>query len=808
MKIEKIQLINAPLSEDYYEISRSGVYPPLNLISLATYLQYYMPSLEIEILDGDILSQEEILSRINADIVGISPKILTYKNSLEIAKAAKGKGAVVIMGGAHATALKEAILKNREYIDAIVEGDGEKAFLEIVKGMDWRRIRNLSYRENALIRTNHMEELNLNDLPIQDNGFIDLNLYFTNFNKKFLHTHFNKAISIYSRKGCSWQTKNGGCIFCRKFDSRLRVRKSELVWHEIQSLVKGYEIDFVWDVSDNFTSSKSWLKQFVGVKPKRISPNFLVYGRSDEINEEIAQLLQKLNCYEVLVGVESGDDGMLRKANKGVTVKANLNAAKILKRYGIYLYPSFVLGLPGETKITAQKTLKLGEQLVEIGNVYQLACSTLIPLPQSTSFELILNHPNLSKKYKNQDLIPVEELRQDWVKYFCKVEYEYLEEIIGKILDLVPIKSSFGLLKEPSENRVPIAISQTLKPPPEIKGLNFTLEEKKEAREHNKMLLLTVFTKMSCNFNCPYCFTAKWASEKETQKLLTLEKHEEVFREAKELGVRSVWWVGLGEPLLWKYFLEFIELISLTGLVPLVFTNGSILTEEIVKKLFDLGTSVYIKLNSFNPRTQDELVGNIKGAHSKIQIGLKHLLKAGFNKTNPSRMAIQSVITKKNLADIPKLFRWARHRNIVPFFEIIVHTRFPISQEVQDIDLTIEEMKIIFEELLKIDEKEFGYTWIPTPPYVGKQCDKYYYALTIDAYGDILSCAASQVPVGNVREKKLKELWNDPFLKKIRRMDEFIEGKCKTCEVDCTGCRAEAFALTGNVFSEYKRCWR
>lgn len=348
--------------------------------------------------------------------------------------------------------------------------------------------------------------------------------------------------------------------------------------------------------------------------------------------------------------------------------------------------------------------------------------------------------------------------------------------------------------------------NETLMPPPKIRGLDFSLREREEARSNNRMLLLTLLTHMGCNFKCPYCFTTESISHK--KRPMTLDEYEKVFLTAKNLGARSIWWVGLGEPLLYQNLWGFLQLITSLGLVPLIFTNGSLLTEEIANTLYDLGASIYIKLNSFNPQIQNELVGNIKGASMRMMEGLKHLMNAGFNETSPHRMAIQSVITKRNLGDIPELFRWARHNNIVPFFEIIVYTGFPVSKQLREIDLTVEEMKVIFEKLLEIDQKEFGHVWIPSPPYVCEQCDKYYYALTIDPYGNVLSCAASRAPVGNIRQTSLKELWDHPFLRKIRRMDEFIEGKCKTCDISCTGCRAEVFSKTGNVFGEFERCWR
>lgn len=802
----KVQLVNAPLSNEYHEISRSGCYQPLSLLAIATYLRGKLPGVDIEILDGDILPQDLILSLINADIVGISPKILTYQNSLEIAKVAKNRGALVVMGGAHATALADVILKRRDCVDAIVMGDGEETFAAIAGGRPWQNLSNIAYRENQDTVMRPIEALDLDRLPVQDNQLIDLSPYFVNFKRRFASFGFKRGIAVYSHKGCIWQAERGGCIFCRRFEHGVRVRNPMSVWEEIKSLVGEFSVDFVWDVSDSLTADRTWLREFAKTNPFRNSPSFLFYGRADQIDAEIATYLSELNCFEVLVGVESGDNGLLQKSNKGITVDQTVEAARTLNNFGIQLYPSFVLGLPGETQKTARRTFELAERLVEVGNVRQLACSTLIPLPQSPSFDLVLSHSALAEKYRYEDMLSVEKLRRDWVNFFCTVEYEHLAETMENILDLVPIGSSFGRSKASTIRPTLSASKKSLDPPPEIKGLDFTPAEKQKARERNEMLLLTVFTEMGCNLRCPYCFTRKTAPGNGVP--LNLSEYAKLFEEAKELGVRSIWWVGLGEPLMYEGWRELIRTIRSCGLIPLVFTNGTLVSPEIACTMFDLGASVYIKLNSFDPWIQDELGGNIEGTFLAVQAGLKNLIAAGFNGTDPPRMAIQSVITKKNLDDIPTLYRWARSKNIIPFFEVIMHLKFPLSEEVRELDLPVNEMKQIFEALLDTDQEEFGYTWVPSPPYVGRQCDKYYHGVTVSAYGDLVSCAASQVSVGNVREKSLRELWNDPFLRKIRHMDELIEGKCRACQIDCTGCRAEAFAFTGNVFAEYSRCWR
>lgn len=799
----KIQLVNAPLSDNYLEISRSGSYPPLNLIALSSYLKEAASHATVEILDGDILSQAEIIDKLSADIIGISPKILTHENAIEIAAAAKATGATVVMGGAHASFFCNEILNNHMSVDFVAIGDGEEALARIVNGERVKYIPNVAFRESGSVRANSTLMPDLDCYPFQDLSIINLKPYNNNFAYNFAQFGFRRAASIYSRKGCYWQERRGGCIFCRNYEQSVRMRSPKRVWEEIQKLVEDFGADFIWDVSDAVTSDAKWLEDFHETKPSSCNPSFLMYGRSDQISRRVAAALAGINCFEMLIGAESGDDQLLRRSNKGIKVEQTLKSAAILKEFGIWLYPSFILGLPGETKGSALKTLHLAETLLEKGKVYQLAASIMIPLPGSQSFNMVRNHPKLRDKYLGRDIFDIEELKKDWVTHFCYVEFGYIEEIMEKVLALTSIRSSFG---RPMKRAAINLTSRRFKEPPEILGMDFSKEEKAAAIEKERLLLLTVLTAMDCNFSCPYCFTKGWDPSKGIP--LDLSEWDNVFKEARALGAKSIWWVGVGEPLMLSSHIDFIHTIKQNGLVPLCFTNGSLLSERTAAEWFDLGASVYIKVNSFDPEIQDNLVGNINGASRKIQRGLRFLMEAGFNKTFPSRLALQSVLTRQNLKDIPNLYRWARRNNIIPFFEIIVHTNPIILESIVDIDLTKEEMKIIFEKLLEIDEKEFGYSWVPSPPYVGRQCDKYKYALTINPFGDILSCAASKVTLGNIRRKSLEELWEYPLLMDIRKIDLHIEGKCKTCRIECSGCRAEVFTKTGNIFGEFDRCWR
>jgi len=79
-------------------------------------------------------------------------------------------------------------------------------------------------------------------------------------------------------------------------------------------------------------------------------------ARSDVITEEKCVMLKKSGCVEVALGIETADDSVLKKNHKLETVGQNRTAISALKKYGIAVRAYFMVGLPGETKETLEKT--------------------------------------------------------------------------------------------------------------------------------------------------------------------------------------------------------------------------------------------------------------------------------------------------------------------------------------------------------------------------------------------------------------------------------------------------------------------
>ncbi len=440
----KLQLINPSILQGYQSSLRNGVYPPLNLAVLAGYITKYLPDIEIEILDYEI--QDSLLNdlSIDADFVGISCNIMTYKPALEIAKKAKSRGCKVIFGGPYPSTLPDKILENNPFIDVIICDDGEDALLNYLKGIDNSNIPNLAYRKGNEIFRNRSVKTNISKLIIPDYTSLPLDTYFNNFNERYgQFKPFNSSLAFYSRKGCQWRdATNGGCVFCMIPHSGVTSKHHCHLWNELKYFNDQYGVDFFWDVCDNFIENENWLDNFIVTKPSNLDIAFQIYGRPNNVTSQIAKKLKILNVYEVFIGAESGDNQILINSKKGIRTEQTIRAIEILAKEKINVIVSFVIGLPGETNESLERTLCFAKKISQYENVTETSTGLMLPIPGSNAFNQLLTKPGMQIKYKT-DIFNLEELRFDWVKHFTHVKNIDLQKAQERVTELFPINNTF-----------------------------------------------------------------------------------------------------------------------------------------------------------------------------------------------------------------------------------------------------------------------------------------------------------------------------------------------------------------------------
>ncbi len=338
--------------------------------------------------------------------------------------------------------------------------------------------------------------------------------------------------------------------------------------------------------------------------------------------------------------------------------------------------------------------------------------------------------------------------------------------------------------------------------PDPASGFAFPPEEVAAAVERRGLLSVEIEFSLTCNFRCPYCYHAGVDEPAD----MTAREAEDVLLQAKELGARKVIILG-GEPMLYPEIRERVAFIRGEGMAVELFTNGTGMTSENARFMFQRDVAVALKMNTFDRDLQNKLAGR-EDAYSIIQAALANLRAAGYPAPG-KRLAVSTIICEQNIEELPALWRWLRREGIEPYVEMITPQGRAVGSEW--LNASSERQHRLLEELARIDRDEFGLHWEPQPPLAGNSCLRHRFSCLITSSGTVMPCVGVTIPLGNVRQQPLREiLAASEVLENLRDFPDHIKEPCASCEKagGCYGCRGAAYQLTGDYLAADPLCWR
>jgi len=349
MKIELIHPPHPAAIEDRMDA-------PLGLLYVASSLKQAGHGVSVNDLSGVEQKDWKIGE---ADIYGIASYIPTMEISAELARMAKKKNpqARVVGGGANFTDLVSA--GKQQYIprefDSIVIGSGELAILDFVA--DFPHVK--QYYKQSLPKS-------LDRLPNPDYSMVDI------FSYQRLIGNM-KAVSMLTSRGCPFQ-----CAFCtvRKQFKGIRYRSPEAVIEEIKHIIEVYGIRSFNFQDDTFTINKRRVRNLLE-QMRPLGINFRCHGRAGHDSKEDYVLLKEAGCTQLCWGIESGSQCILDKMNKKVVADQNQEVIEWAQELGMLDRGFFIIGFPGETWETLEKT----KRFIEKVNLSQIFVSSFQPYP-------------------------------------------------------------------------------------------------------------------------------------------------------------------------------------------------------------------------------------------------------------------------------------------------------------------------------------------------------------------------------------------------------------------------------------------
>jgi radical SAM superfamily enzyme YgiQ (UPF0313 family) len=314
------------------------VNPPLGLITVAALL----PSeWEMRLADLNVRSLTEEDWQW-ADLLLITAMYIQREGLLALVREAKRRGKTVVAGGPHPTSLPEAVLSAG--CDFVVRGEGENTIPLLLEAM---RLGKTGIIENSA------KKPDLTTSPIPRFDLLQIDDYAT--------------MTIQTSRGCPFD-----CEFCdvvNLFGRVPRYKTPKQVIAELETLHRLWARGSVFICDDNFIGSKKHAKAFLQeLTPwlrSRGEPFSFLTQASVNLGQdpEMIDLMTAANLREVFIGIESPDENVLQTSHKYHNIKNPLiESLHTLKKKGMEVIGSFIIGLDGETKGAGERICAFVEQ--------------------------------------------------------------------------------------------------------------------------------------------------------------------------------------------------------------------------------------------------------------------------------------------------------------------------------------------------------------------------------------------------------------------------------------------------------------
>lgn len=316
------------------------------------------------------------------DLIVVDCNFSSLSNDLNIASLLKKSSpkATTVIVGPPTSQYPEKIL-HHEGIDIVARYEYDFTLLDVARALkddkNLENIKGISYKKDDKVIHNP-------DRSFTTSEDLDKMPFVTKVYKKhlnirdyFLSESLYPEVQIFASRGCPFR-----CSFCswpENFTGRqYRTRSPQNVIDELEYIKN--ELPYIEDVrfeDDTFTVEQDRIREICqGIKARKLKINWTCQTRAD-VDYKTLKMMKEAGCWLIIVGYESGNDEILKRILKGITTEQAQRFTLDAKKAGLMILGDFIIGLPGETRETAQKTIAFAKNLKP--NLLQVAVAMPIP---------------------------------------------------------------------------------------------------------------------------------------------------------------------------------------------------------------------------------------------------------------------------------------------------------------------------------------------------------------------------------------------------------------------------------------------
>ena len=358
-----------------------STFPPLNLCIVAAMAE--QSGWQIQLIDGQIeqLDDSSILQRVidfNPDLIGLTSTTPFFHNTVDFARMAKKRLNVpIIMGGTHVSICREKSFDACDDLDYAVIGECETTFPLFIKsfaegdhfpnvpGIMMRKGEDIIYYGDIV----PIEDLDKSPLParhlLRNDKYILGSLKGT-----------KQYTTVQMSRGCPFS-----CVFCAAdlHGKRFRLRSINNVMEELEMIINKFGTKHIYFVDDVLTLNRDFIFSFCDeIEKRHLKFTFEGSTRADLWDEELAKRLKKCGLIRISFGLETADLRVREIIKKDVSLESYIKANKLSNRLGIETTNSVIIGLPGDTRESIERTISF---LCKARDLFHVTLNIAVPYP-------------------------------------------------------------------------------------------------------------------------------------------------------------------------------------------------------------------------------------------------------------------------------------------------------------------------------------------------------------------------------------------------------------------------------------------
>ncbi len=399
----KILLIVPNYLESSFLISAS-FYPPLGIAMVGAALK--KAGHDVRIIDAT--AERLNIHALTRAVIHIKPDVICFTSNIAYAHKAtltarwlkhRMPSIPVIFGGPWATSRYEYLL-SIDAIDYVVLCEGEETVVELVgtieHGQDVGDVEGIAFKKDGKIIATKPRPFNdnLDALPFPAWELLP------GHRKYFWDPKGSHYYPLMTSRGCPY-----GCINCSKLvhGYKMRYRSVENVMAEIRYLHTRFKADEIIIIDDGFNYDMSRAERICDEIMKlgfKVHLRFTNGLRADKISPRLAWKLKQAGAYDIVLGIESGNQALVNKIGKNLDLAKVEASVKLLKRLGIFTSGFFMVGLPGESIHTLLDTKRFARRLdLDIALI-----SRAIPFPGTRMYEIVKKRGKFSEAFERSSI--------------------------------------------------------------------------------------------------------------------------------------------------------------------------------------------------------------------------------------------------------------------------------------------------------------------------------------------------------------------------------------------------------------------